>query len=283
MQPYHDLLGGAEADDDDFAGFCDILMNALLVMLMLAAFMMASRPDPAIVINERDRLLAALTEARQRAEEAQRRLAELEHARAELQATVATSQARDQVVDLVQKEIVARKRLVVPVFHASFKHQRVTLYHRRGERSVLSFSSELLFEPASAELRPAGKATIACLGAMLRQLSASGRCYTEVVINGHTDETPIRTPMFPSNWALASARAASVVTTLVERERIPPEKLSTAGFAEFRAVAPSGEAIQDKGQKRRIEVELCYQADVIAKQLRDAGLLPASPPPGGAK
>ena len=59
----------------------------------------------------------------------------------------------------------------------------------------------------------------------------------EILIEGHTDDTPIHNQQFPSNWELSTARAISVVRYFVEKHNISPQKLSALGFGEFRPIA----------------------------------------------
>lgn len=63
----------------------------------------------------------------------------------------------------------------------------------------------------------------------------------DVRIEGHTDNSPIHTEQFPSNWELSASRAADVARLLVENG-FPPEKLSVVGFAEFHPKVPNTSA-----------------------------------------
>ena len=72
-------------------------------------------------------------------------------------------------------------------------------------------------------------------------------------IEVHTDNVPIATARFPSNWELSSARALSVVRVLVE-QNVRPENVSGAGYGEFQPVA-SNEAPETRRLNRRIEID----------------------------
>ena len=70
-------------------------------------------------------------------------------------------------------------------------------------------------------------------------------------VDGHTDNRPIHTPKFDSNWELSAARAISVTKFLI-KEGIAPEHLAAAGFGEFHPLEKSG----DSARNRRIELKL---------------------------
>jgi chemotaxis protein MotB len=73
-------------------------------------------------------------------------------------------------------------------------------------------------------------------------------------VDGHTDQRPIATPQFPSNWALSSARAIAVVQAMIARG-VQPQHLVAAGFGEFQPLdlATTEEAY---ARNRRIELKL---------------------------
>lgn len=71
-------------------------------------------------------------------------------------------------------------------------------------------------------------------------------------VEGHTDNVPIRTKQYPSNWELAAARALTVVKTMVE-SGMPPERVSAASYGEHRPAAPN-DTEEGRAQNRRIEI-----------------------------
>lgn len=116
-------------------------------------------------------------------------------------------------------------------------------------RLVVELASDVLFKPGSARLSDDGVATIQQATELL--IGLSDRAFQ---IEGHTDDDPIRTKIFPSNWELASARALSVVRAMLDKG-MPPTRLSAASFAEYMPVAPNDTA-ENKQQNRRIEIVL---------------------------
>jgi chemotaxis protein MotB len=86
-----------------------------------------------------------------------------------------------------------------------------------------------------------------------------------VKIEGHTDNAPIRTARFPSNWELSASRAAEVARMLVTAG-FPGEKLSIEGFAQYRLKIPN-DSPQSRVVNRRIET--VYQRGSIRKNMID--------------
>ena len=82
-------------------------------------------------------------------------------------------------------------------------------------------------------------------------------------VEGHTDDEPIRTASFPSNWELSTARATGLVRYLVERFDAAPSRLSAAGYAEFR---PLDDNTTAEGRARNRRVDLVVVAPAIAAE-----------------
>jgi chemotaxis protein MotB len=89
---------------------------------------------------------------------------------------------------------------------------------------------------------------------ILRQVAASlARTPLDLRIEGHTDNVPIHTAEFNSNWELSTARATGIARLVVENKLIAPERLSAAGYAEFHPVASNGTA-EGRGENRRVDL-----------------------------
>jgi len=104
----------------------------------------------------------------------------------------------------------------------------------------------VLFDLGRAELRPEAASLIAALGARLAELGAAVR------VEGHTDDLPIATARFPSNWELSAARAASVVRALIAAG-MPANRLTATGHAETRPLDPAGTDAA-RAANRRVEI-----------------------------
>ncbi|HKQ68353.1 MAG TPA: OmpA family protein [Polyangiaceae bacterium] len=126
----------------------------------------------------------------------------------------------------------------------------------RNGRIMIQLPNDVLFDSGHADLKPAGKTTLAKIADVLRGLA--DRQYQ---VAGHTDNVPIRNAPFPSNWSLSSARATAVVQLLVEKG-VKPEALSAAGYAEFDPLAPN-DTSEHKAKNRRIEISLVPKIDEL--------------------
>lgn len=123
-----------------------------------------------------------------------------------------------------------------------------------GDRFV--FQSEVLFASSTAELDPAGQATLKSMATTLQDVAKMIPSEVNWIlrVDGHTDPVPISTSRFGSNWELASARAISVVKFLIG-QGIPPERLAAAGFAEYQPLDLRDDEIAYR-RNRRIEFRL---------------------------
>jgi chemotaxis protein MotB len=116
-----------------------------------------------------------------------------------------------------------------------------------GGRMVVELASDILFPSGSASLSPEGKTAILEVATVLASIPE--RAFQ---VEGHTDDDPIRTERFPSNWELGAGRAITVVQALQEGG-VPVTRLSAASFAQNRPVAPN-KTPEGKGSNRRIEI-----------------------------
>lgn len=79
----------------------------------------------------------------------------------------------------------------------------------------------------------------------------------EIRVEGHTDNTPINTREFPSNWELSAARALHVVKFLYKNGDMNPSRLSAVGYGEYRPIAPN-DTPENRQKNRRIEIYVEY-------------------------
>jgi len=142
-----------------------------------------------------------------------------------------------------------------------FGQMRNILAGRDGVRIVgdrFVFSSEVLFEPGSADLATEGRAQIANVVSILSEVSRDipDNIDWMLRVDGHTDTVPIPAGgEYASNWELSQARALSVVLFMIDDLGFPPERLAAAGFGEYRPVA-AGNSPEARAQNRRIELKL---------------------------
>ncbi len=122
--------------------------------------------------------------------------------------------------------------------------QDQVVVRRHDDWVEVELRTDVLFGSGSASLATPAIAAISQLGDALRASR------NPIRVEGHTDNIPIRTSAFASNWELSAARAASVVRILVTRG-IDPSRLAVLGLGEFRP-AQSNETIAGRGANRRV-------------------------------
>jgi chemotaxis protein MotB len=126
----------------------------------------------------------------------------------------------------------------------------------RNGRLVLQLPNDVLFDSGQTALKAGGKQALASVAQVLA--TVPGRNFQ---VAGNTDNVPIQTSRFPSNWELSTARAVEVVKLLVA-QGVNPKSLSAAGYGEFDPVAANDTA-EARGKNRRIEITLQPNLDEL--------------------
>jgi len=124
-----------------------------------------------------------------------------------------------------------------------------SLHYRSEQRGlVVSIVAEgVLFDAGSAELKPAGRMVLDNLADSLAKIP------NQLVIEGHTDNQPISTDRFPSNWELSSARASAVLRYLSAFHGIASKRLSASGYADQRPI-DSNATDGGRARNRRVDI-----------------------------
>lgn len=127
----------------------------------------------------------------------------------------------------------------------------------------ITLGSDVTFEPARADLSPSGQTLVRTLAeTIVSGRVTSGRrgicSLEEIQVHGHTDNVPINTFEFPSNWELSTARASRVVRTLIESGLdVGAIRMSATGYGESRPILPNS-TVENRALNRRIELRLIY-------------------------
>jgi chemotaxis protein MotB len=126
--------------------------------------------------------------------------------------------------------------------------------YRRGV--VIRFRDAVLFDFAKAEIKPESEALLDKVAEILTELP------NEVVIEGHTDNIPVKpNSEFESNWDLSTKRSIRVLEYFIESAGVgPPERLSASGYGEYRPVA-ANDSEENRAQNRRVDIVLLVPDD----------------------
>jgi len=119
---------------------------------------------------------------------------------------------------------------------------------RKG-RMLISLPNDVLFDSGSAVLKEAGQSAVQKVAQALAPLGDR-----QFLVAGHTDDKPIHTRRFASNWELSTARAV-VVTRALVAAGMKPDTLGAVGYGEFDPIVPN-DTPEHRAQNRRIEIQL---------------------------
>lgn len=176
----------------------------------------------------------------------------------EIQKAHSGNQALKDALDAEQAARVAKEVEIVEMsttykglvedLQKELKSGEIEIEELRGRLQVRALD-QILFASGSAEIKPDGRAVLAKVAAQLAKLKDR-----EIRVEGHTDNVPIATARFASNWELSSARATSVVRLLVGAG-VAAHQVSAAGYGEFHPIEANSTA-QGRQRNRRIEIVL---------------------------
>lgn len=122
-----------------------------------------------------------------------------------------------------------------------------------ADRLMITIRDNALFASGSAEIKPESRILATSISDMLTQYP-----HYEVIVAGHTDNVPIRSKAYESNWDLSSARALNFMKILLQNGGIGQERFSSVGFGEFRPIA-GNDTNEGRSQNRRVEVSIMRQ------------------------
>ncbi|MGF7014392.1 flagellar motor protein MotS [Ornithinibacillus bavariensis] len=118
----------------------------------------------------------------------------------------------------------------------------------RSERGVvLVLQDSILFDPGEADILPSALPFLTKVGNLLSQID------NQIKVEGHTDNVPMSSYRYPSNWELSGARASSVVRFLVDENGLSEERFAIAGYSDTRPVA-TNDSSTNRSKNRRVEI-----------------------------
>jgi chemotaxis protein MotB len=168
-------------------------------------------------------------------------------------------------------DLAKLQKELAQALEGEIKRKEVALRVGR-EGLVVSLREVGFFDSGSAEVRLKSEPSVARIAKVLE----AGPFY--VRIEGHTDNVPIHTSRFQSNWELSTARATEMIKLFIARYEFPPENLSAAGFGEFHPVATNGTA-EGRALNRRVDiVVVAAPRKAPSRPWSDAGISNLSSP-----
>ncbi len=189
-------------------------------------------------------------------------LMKLEARRQELQGELSESQEQMATLRSIENETKRRNQIYekfVNRLKTMIDGGQLTVSIEQG-RIVINLPNNVLFKSGSANLNPEGEEALTEIASVLSQFSDR-----RFQIEGHTDNKPIKSARFPSNWELSTTRALSVVHLLTDMD-VVPENISAAGFGEFQPRADN-ETEEGRQLNRRIEIIMLPNLDILSNEL----------------
>ena len=119
---------------------------------------------------------------------------------------------------------------------------------------ALSIGDSLLFDSGSSELRKEARPFLSSVAPLIRKYQRT------IVIEGHTDNIPLRGAQYSSNLELSAARAARVYSFFMHEESISPERMSASGYGEYRPRA-SNATFEGRTRNRRVDIIFVSKKD----------------------
>lgn len=168
--------------------------------------------------------------------------------------TTANQGQLQEVKELIQ-EFIETQDVVTPEGESGNKTTKLGEYimvYEQERGLVISFKDTLLFNSGSDELTSGARSIIKQVGEALAELP------NYIRVEGHTDDLPISTDRFPSNWELSVMRASNVVHVLQAEGGVPAENLSIIGYGEYRPLVPNEDSVS-RAMNRRVDIVILKQ------------------------
>ena len=172
------------------------------------------------------------------------------------------SQLQQQVQDTTQQQVATSVEALRDVLENELQEGRIQLEHDR-KRVIIRVEEKGSFPSGSADMTADFEDMLDKVAEVIARLPG------EITIEGHTDNIPINTSRFQSNWDLSAARASSVANALLIGDAVQPERLKVQGYAETRPRA-SNEWPETRSLNRRVEIiiDLSGSIEEYEAQLR---------------
>ena len=162
----------------------------------------------------------------------------------------------------MEKEKLLQMQKDIEEFIQEEQLQEVFSVEYTNEKLELNLGNVLLFEQGAADLKTKAKQILAKVGEMFKTTDG------QIIVEGHTDDLPIKTKEFPSNWALSSARASSVVRFLGSR-RVKESRFLVIGYNQYKPLAPNSNAT-NRSKNRRVKITLRPDREKILESTKKA-------------
>ena len=163
------------------------------------------------------------------------------------------NKAREEIKKELEKEIKKKKtQEAVKRIQASLKQEI-----KKGTIEVIGKNEEVIIRISEKGSFPSGSATLnKSFGKIMKKISFLVKSTPgDIIVSGHTDNIPIYTYLFRSNWELSSSRAVSVLKSIIKNQEINPKRMSVQGHADTHPIA-SNKTAKGRAKNRRVEIKI---------------------------
>lgn len=184
----------------------------------------------------------------------------------------AAAAIREEVGGRQETSPIIELQIAVQDIADEFVADQVVQVSKDKKGLVIELASNAFYQPGSDQIRPEA---VPLLQKIAQTIAAPRYDFYRINVEGHTDDDPISTERFPSNWELSTARATQVVRFLIN-EGFVPTRLMATGFAETRPKVPNrddaGQAIKaNQAINRRVNVRVTPMNEQERTEFRTFG------------
>jgi len=149
---------------------------------------------------------------------------------------------------MIEKQKIKQMMVSMQEYIEKEKLENVINVSYTDDKLEINMGNQLLFELGSAELRDQAQSVLSKVAQMFNQTQS------QIIVEGHTDDLPIHTEQFPSNWELSSARASSVVRSL-SSQHVDQGRFLVLGYNMYEPLVPN-DSVENRAKNRRVKITL---------------------------
>jgi len=127
------------------------------------------------------------------------------------------------------------------------------MQNKRGV--IIEINEKIVFELGEAIIKKDSKEILDKVSLLFDEIE------NDVIIEGHTDNLPINTPKYPSNWELSSSRSVNVLRYFIATDKITPERISATGYGEYRPVVLN-DSRENRAKNRRVNILILVEEEL---------------------
>lgn len=147
----------------------------------------------------------------------------------------------------VTKYQAEKQSKVEKIISDNLKHSKLVKLDKTDKGLVIRVENKVLFDEGSAQIKPQAQKTLEEISKVLTKFE------NPVIIEGHTDSTPIKNAKYPSNWELSTARSTNIIAYVTKHSKVSPKRLCAVGYGEY---MPTGDntTIRGRNSNRRVDI-----------------------------